>query len=124
MGDSKNSKGKGPYNSWGPDETQVLVELLVDAVRRNWRDNNGNFSKLTIEEKILPVLNERLGCQKNHTQYLSRWKYLRSLYQKNLDLQRFNSGFGWDPNMKWFTALDEVWDEYLKLFFNYICLSM
>ncbi|CAH8256729.1 unnamed protein product [Arabidopsis lyrata] len=114
MGDSQKSKEKGPYNLWGPDETQVLVELLVDAVHRNWRDNSGNFSKLTVEQKILPVLNERLGCQKNHNQYLSRWKYLRTLYQNYLDLQRFNSGFGWDLEMKRFTAPDEVWDEYLK----------
>ncbi|CAE5959675.1 unnamed protein product [Arabidopsis arenosa] len=114
MGDSQKSKEKGPYNQWGPEETKLLVELLVDAVHRNWRDNSGIFSKLTVEQKILPVLNERLGCQKNHTQYLSRWKYLRGLYQNYLDLQRFNSGFGWDNEMKMFTAPDEVWDEYLR----------
>ncbi|XP_019099580.1 PREDICTED: uncharacterized protein At2g29880-like [Camelina sativa] len=114
MGDSQKSKEKGAYSQWGPEETKVLVELLVDGVHRNWRDNSGNFSKLIVEQKFLPVLNERLGCQKNHNQYLSRWKYLRGLYNNYLDLQRFNSGCGWDPEMKRFTAPDEVWKEYFK----------
>ncbi|CAH8267250.1 unnamed protein product [Arabidopsis lyrata] len=114
MGDSQKSKEKGPYNLWVPDETQVLVELVVDAVHRSWRDNSNNFSKLTVEQKILPALNERFGCQKNHNQYLSRWKYLRTLYQNYLDLQRFNFGFGCDPEMKRFTAPNQVWDDYLK----------
>lgn len=43
-----------------------------------------------------------------HKHYLSRIKYLRDKYQNHLDLQRFNSGFGWDPDMKRFTAPDEV----------------
>ncbi|EOA34706.1 hypothetical protein CARUB_v10022274mg [Capsella rubella] len=87
MGDSQKSKEKGSYSKWGLEETQVLLELLVDAVHPNWRDYRGNFSKLT---------------------------YLRGLYQKILDLQRLNSGIGWDPEMKMFIALDEVWEEYLK----------
>ncbi|CAL9239718.1 unnamed protein product [Arabidopsis halleri] len=31
MGDSQKSKEKGPYNQWGPEETKLLVELLVAA---------------------------------------------------------------------------------------------
>ncbi|CAN8325950.1 unnamed protein product [Cochlearia groenlandica] len=114
MGDSLKNKEKGQYNQWGPEETKVLIDLLVDAVQRNWRDSNGLITKLTVEQKILPALNEKLGCHKTHKHYLSRMKYLRTIYTNYVDLQRFNSGFGWDRETKKFTALDEVWDEYLK----------
>ncbi|CAN7092148.1 unnamed protein product [Brassica rapa subsp. narinosa] len=77
MGDSQKNKEKGGYSQWGPEETKLLIDLLVDAIHRNWRDAN---------EK----------------------------YQNHLDLQRCNSGFRWDPDLKKYTAPDEVWDEYLK----------
>ncbi|KAF3522081.1 hypothetical protein F2Q69_00050910, partial [Brassica cretica] len=112
MGDSQKNKEKGGYSQWGPEETKLLIDLLVDAIHRNWRDANGLINKFTVEQKILPVLNEKLGCQKEHKHYLI--KYLREKYQNHLDLQRCNSGFGWDPDMKKYTAPDEVWDEYLK----------
>ncbi|KAH6825678.1 hypothetical protein C2S53_002302 [Perilla frutescens var. hirtella] len=57
---------------------------MVDGARRGWRDNSGIFSKTTVEERILHMLNERL-----------------------------RSGFENDANTKKFTATDEVWDAYL-----------
>ncbi|KAJ4890654.1 Uncharacterized protein Rs2_30402 [Raphanus sativus] len=114
MGDSQKSKEKGTYSQWGPEETKLLVDLLVDAIHRNWRDASGLINKFTVEQKILPVLNKKLGCQKEHKHYLSRIKFLRTIHQNYLDLQRCSSGFGWDPDTKRFTAPDEVWDEYLK----------
>lgn len=93
----------------------MLIELLLEGVRRNWRDRNNNFNKLTIEGKVLPALNKRLGCNKTHKNYLSRWKFLKSLYQSYVDLQRFSSGFGWDPETKRFTAPDEVRKDYLQV---------
>ncbi|KAL9830828.1 putative Myb/SANT-like domain-containing protein [Arabidopsis thaliana] len=91
MGDPPRGKEKGPYNQWTPDETD-----------------------LTVESKLLPALNKRLGCNKNHKNYLSRLKFLKNLYQSCLDLKRFTSGFGWDPETKKFIAPDEVWRDYLK----------
>lgn len=47
-------------------ETKLLIDLLVDAINRNWRDANGLINKLTVEQKVLPVLIEKLGCKKEH----------------------------------------------------------
>ncbi|CAD5327241.1 unnamed protein product [Arabidopsis thaliana] len=114
MGDPPRGKEKGPYNQWTLDETDVLIELLVEGIRQNWRDCSGIIGKLTVKSKLLPALNKRLGCNKNHKNYLSRLKFLKNLYQSYLDLKRFSSGFGWDPETKKFTAPDEVWRDYLK----------
>lgn len=48
---------KGPYLQWTTDETKLLIELLVEGVRRNGPDTNNNFHKLTIEGKVLHALN-------------------------------------------------------------------
>ena len=48
---------------------------MVDAAKRGWRNSNGLFKKVTVEKKILPVLNEKLVCQKTHPQYLSCYAY-------------------------------------------------
>ncbi|KAH0992343.1 hypothetical protein GBA52_003826 [Prunus armeniaca] len=40
----------------------MLLQLMVDAASREWRDANGVLSKATVETKILPILNEKLRC--------------------------------------------------------------
>ncbi|CAG7864480.1 unnamed protein product [Brassica rapa] len=84
------------------------------GIQRGWRDSNGIMNKATVEHKILPVLNERLGCQKTHKHYQSRIKFLKGQYQCYVDLLNNSSGFGWDPIMKRFVASNEVWNDYLK----------
>ncbi|CAN7022308.1 unnamed protein product, partial [Brassica rapa subsp. trilocularis] len=74
----------------------------------------GIINKATVENKILQVLNERVGCQKLHKHYQSRIKFLKNLYNSYVDLQRNSSGFGWDFGTKRFTASEEVWQGYLK----------
>ncbi|KAH0911338.1 hypothetical protein HID58_034659 [Brassica napus] len=101
-------------NLWNSEETKVLIELLVEGIQRGWRDSNGIMNKATVEHKILPVLNERLGCQKTHKHYQSRIKFLKGQYQCYVDLLNNSSGFGWDPIMKRFVASNEVWNDYLK----------
>ncbi|XP_024005057.1 uncharacterized protein At2g29880 isoform X2 [Eutrema salsugineum] len=115
MGDSKKKrKEKGDYNPWTPDETKLLIQLLVGRINHNWRDSNGSISKLTIETKLLPDLNKGVCRPKDYKHYQSRMKYLKQQYQSCVDLQRYSSGFGWDPQTKRFTASDEVWDSYFK----------
>ncbi|CAN6869978.1 unnamed protein product, partial [Brassica oleracea var. botrytis] len=63
---------KSGYSQWGPDETKLLIDLLVDAFRRNWRDTNGLINKFTVEEKKFLVLIEKLGCQQEHKHYLKK----------------------------------------------------
>ncbi|CDY42249.1 BnaC02g11660D [Brassica napus] len=79
MEDSQKNKEKGGYSQWGPEETKLLIDLLVDAIHRNWRDANGLINKFTMEQNFLPVLNEKIGCQKEHKHYLNEvWdEYLK-----------------------------------------------
>nr|VDD44644.1 unnamed protein product [Brassica oleracea] len=91
------------------------MRLLVDGIRRGWRDSNGSMTKTTVEAKILLVLNKQLGCNKNYKHYMNRMKSLRKEYNSYAELFRCSSGFGWDPITKRFTAPDEAWKEYFKL---------
>ncbi|KAF3583709.1 hypothetical protein F2Q69_00029575 [Brassica cretica] len=90
------------------------MRLLVDSIRRGWRDSNGSMTKTTVEAKILLVLNKQLGCNKNYKHYMNRMKSLRKEYNSYAELFRCSSGFGWDPITKRFTAPDEAWKEYFK----------
>ncbi|XP_004305580.1 PREDICTED: uncharacterized protein At2g29880-like [Fragaria vesca subsp. vesca] len=67
-----------------------------------------------MEERILPVLNSKLGCHKTYNNYQSRLKWFKGRWLSYSTLMRFSSGFGYDYTTKRFTAPDEVWDEYLK----------
>ncbi|XP_013600996.1 PREDICTED: uncharacterized protein At2g29880-like [Brassica oleracea var. oleracea] len=112
--DPQQEKAKGAYEFWNVRETTVLIRLLVDGIKQGWGDKNGSMSKMTVEKKILPILNATVGCHKTHKHYLSRLKSLRKLYNSMQDLIRFSSGFGWDPISKNFTAPNQVWDDYEK----------
>ncbi|KAH6829482.1 nuclease HARBI1-like protein [Perilla frutescens var. hirtella] len=91
---------------------------MVDVVGRGWRDNSGIFSKATVEERILHVLNERLGCNKTYNNYQSRLKWFKNHWLSYSNLMRFSSGFGYNHTMKKFTASDEVCDAYLEAHSN------
>ncbi|KAL6279790.1 hypothetical protein ACE6H2_016671 [Prunus campanulata] len=83
----------------------MLLELMVDAANRGWRDSNGLLSKQIVESKILPVLNAKL----------SRLKWFKTRYHSFTQLMRHSSGFGWDSVSKKFTATEEVWQDYFKI---------
>ncbi|ONH95470.1 hypothetical protein PRUPE_7G073100 [Prunus persica] len=118
MGDCEQVTGKGKakkdYSAWSVEESKMLLQLMVDVASRGWRDANGVLSKATVETKILPILNEKLGCQKTYCHYQSRLKYFKREYQKYSQLMRHNSGFGWDSTTKKFTAPEEIWEDYFK----------
>ncbi|KAL2475560.1 Uncharacterized protein Adt_36296 [Abeliophyllum distichum] len=113
MGDLQGKQRIG-YNTWSVEESSMLLELMVDAANRGWRSTNGVLSKQTIEKKILPILNEKLGCQKNYTMYQSRLTWFKQKLNKYSELMQYSSGFGWDPITKKFTASDEVWENYFE----------
>ena len=119
-----NDKGKGKvakkYKIWGVEESNELLKLMIDATKRGWQDsNNGLLSKKDVETKILPVLNAKFGTQVTFAQYQSRLKWFKTRYNNFVELTHNNSGFGWDPVNKKFTASDEVWNNYLKVTFFY-----
>ncbi|KAJ8529233.1 hypothetical protein K7X08_036068 [Anisodus acutangulus] len=120
MGDSQqgNNKAKGKekenYESWTIDDTNELLYLLVDAINSGLRYANGSLSKQNVERVILPRINAKFRFPKTYNHYLSQMKWLKTQYNKMYTLMRNNSGFGWDPIAKTFTASDEVWKDYLK----------
>ncbi|KAH6829851.1 hypothetical protein C2S53_005051 [Perilla frutescens var. hirtella] len=115
MADSQqDSKKKTSYEPWTKEQTDVLLELMVDAAHRGCRDNSGIFSKTTVEERIIPNLNDKLRCNKTYRNYQSRLKWFKNRWTFYQNLLKFSSGFGFDPITKKFTAPDEVWYEYLE----------
>ncbi|KAF2573091.1 hypothetical protein F2Q70_00003016, partial [Brassica cretica] len=108
------SKEKGTYGQWRPGETKLLINLLVDEIHLKWHDASGIINKFTLEQKILQVLNEKLGCQKEHKYYLSRIIFFENHTQKLFGSSMLQLWIWWDTDTKRYTAPDEVWDEYLK----------
>ncbi|KAK0571094.1 hypothetical protein LWI29_010893 [Acer saccharum] len=78
---------------------------MVDAATHGWRDSNGLLSKITVQRKIFPALNEKIGCQRTYPQYLSRLKWFKQRYNNFSQLMRHSSGFGWDSVTKKFIAI-------------------
>ena len=112
-------KKKGNYEQWTEEEGKLLLELMVDAASRGWRDNSGILGKQTVEERILPVLNSKLGIQKTYKNYQSRLKWFKNRWNSYSALMRFSgSNFGYDSTTKKFTSCDEVWEEYFKVSFR------
>ncbi|XP_073045703.1 uncharacterized protein At2g29880-like [Primulina eburnea] len=101
----RNSQAK--YNVWTNEGSNELLKLMVDAAMRGCRDKNGVFNKKTVDKKILPTLNKKLGCEKTITQYQSRLKWFKQQYNNYCKFIRHNSGFGWDSVTKKFTTKDE-----------------
>ncbi|KAH0926323.1 LOW QUALITY PROTEIN: hypothetical protein HID58_018579, partial [Brassica napus] len=89
---------------WTPEETKVLIKLLVEeAIKRGWRDSSGIINKAAVENKILPTLNERVGCQKFHKHYQT--ESIMSIFNVTaLDLDEMTKQ----------KASQEVWQGYLK----------
>ncbi|CAL8085847.1 unnamed protein product [Prunus armeniaca] len=84
MGDCEQVTGKGKakkdYSAWSVEESKMLLQLMVDAASREWRDANGVLSKATVETKILLILNEKLRCQKTYCHYQSGTQPQRTLF--------------------------------------------
>ncbi|KAL6220026.1 hypothetical protein ACLB2K_007784 [Fragaria x ananassa] len=101
-------KKSGNYEQWTKEHSDTLLGLMVEAAVRGWRDNSGILCKTTVEERILPVINEKLGCHKTFKNYQSRLRWFKSRWTSYSTLMRFSSGFGYDPSTKRFIATDEA----------------
>ncbi|KAK3205297.1 hypothetical protein Dsin_019343 [Dipteronia sinensis] len=120
MRDSQNGNGKGKgkadtYQQWTMDDSNLLLGLLVEAMKNGLRNANGSLSKLNVENFILPRLNAKTRFPKTYSNYLSRMKWFKNQYNKINELIRNNSGFGWDPIGKKVTASDESHPSHKKL---------
>lgn len=108
-------KKRDGYDHWTKEESRALLDIMVDATSRGWRNNGGIFSKKIVKDRILPLLNSKLECNKNYKNYQSRLKWFRKRWSSYSTLLEFNSGFGYDATTKRFTAENELWDNYLKV---------
>ncbi|CAN6581605.1 unnamed protein product [Malus baccata var. baccata] len=88
-------------------QENMLLQLLVEAINNGWRDANGIISKQTIEAKIVPVLNEKLGCKKIEDHVKNHMKTLKGRFQSICQLFRHSSEVSWDHVTKKLTASDE-----------------
>lgn len=56
------------------EENNELLKFMVDAVNCGQSLRNGSFSKQTVEEKIVSILNAKFECQMTYKKYLSNMK--------------------------------------------------
>ena len=116
MGDSQGNSKRKDYKTWTTEESNVLLQLMVEGAKLGFRDINGVISKTTVEAKLLPKLKEKLGKEITFSHYQSRVKWFKKQYTTNYSqLMHHNSRFGWDPITKRFTTPDEVRTDYLKV---------
>ncbi|KAK1368543.1 hypothetical protein POM88_034635 [Heracleum sosnowskyi] len=113
IGDSQQDvKRRAVYDHWTQEESRALLDIMVDATNRGWR-NNGTGTDLLSNTRP-PLLNSKLECNKNFKNYQSRLKWFRKRWLSYSTLLEFNSGFGLDSTTKRFTATNELWDKFLK----------
>ncbi|KAK3198205.1 hypothetical protein Dsin_021620 [Dipteronia sinensis] len=43
------------YSNWSIEESKMLLQLMVDAASRGWRDANGMLSKAIVESGMQPT---------------------------------------------------------------------
>ncbi|KAH1220659.1 Uncharacterized protein GmHk_12G034242 [Glycine max] len=99
-------------NRWPP---RLFTFRGLQAVSQGLCDANGSLSKQNVERIILPQLNAKTKFPKTYSHYLSRMKWFRNQYNMMSTLMRNNSGFGWDPIEKTFTAHEDSHPSHSKL---------
>ncbi|CAH9117834.1 unnamed protein product [Cuscuta europaea] len=125
MGDSQGNAKKKDYKTWTIEESNVLLQLMVESAKLGLRDINGVISKQMVETRLLPKLKQKLGYEISFNHYQSRVRWFKKQYSNYSQLMRHNSGFGWDAATKKFTASEEVWADYLKVgifFYSFVYL--
>ncbi|XP_026437022.1 uncharacterized protein At2g29880-like [Papaver somniferum] len=91
---------KKSYNQWTEEETDELLKLLVETTLQHQKDKNGAFTKKTVEEKILPKLNQICECNRTYENFKGKYRC---------------SGFGWNKDLKMIDDTEEMWEDYLEV---------
>ncbi|KAB2636433.1 hypothetical protein D8674_026967 [Pyrus ussuriensis x Pyrus communis] len=104
MGDKQQEigkvKAKSDDSAWTLEESEVLLQLLIEATLCGWRDANGLLTKDI--------------CNKTCKHYTSRMIYFKKEYGKYSQFMGSNSGFGWDANTKRFVADDQTKEAFVN----------
>jgi hypothetical protein len=120
----QNNKKKRDRRQWTDSEDEALLDILIEAVNKGHRCDNGQFKAHTLRmaetklEEKFPTCGIKV---KPHIE--SAMKRLRSIYAIIYDMVN-QSGFGWDEERKMIKVeSDEVWKDYVKvMFINFILL--
>jgi hypothetical protein len=120
----QNNKKKRDRRQWTDSEDEALLDILIEAVNKGHRCDNGQFKAHTLRmaetklEEKFPTCGIKV---KPHIE--SAMKRLRSIYAIIYDMVN-QSGFGWDEEKKMIKVeSDEVWRDYVKvMFINFILL--
>jgi hypothetical protein len=120
----QNNKKKRDRRQWTDSEDEALLDILIEAVNKGHRCDNGQFKAHTLRmaetklEEKFPTCGIKV---KPHIE--SPMKRLRSIYAIIYDMVN-QSGFGWDEERKMIKVeSDEVWRDYVKvMFINFILL--
>jgi hypothetical protein len=120
----QNNKKKRDRRQWTDSEDEALLDILIEAVNKGHRCDNGQFKAHTLRmaetklEEKFPTCGIKV---KPHIE--SAMKRLRSIYAIIYDMVN-QSGFGWDEEKKMIKVeSDEVWKDYVKvMFINFILL--
>ncbi|PNX55395.1 hypothetical protein L195_g049024, partial [Trifolium pratense] len=111
----QNNKKKRDRRQWSDSEDEALLDILIEAVNKGHRCDNGQFKAHTLRmtETKLEETFPRCGIEvKPHIE--STMKRLRSIYGIIYDMVN-QSGFGWDEERKIIKVEnDEVWKDYVK----------
>ncbi|KAK2367916.1 hypothetical protein QL285_081158 [Trifolium repens] len=111
----QNNKKKRDRRQWTDSEDEALLDILIEAVNKGHRCDNGQFKAHTLRmaetklEEKFPTCGIKV---KPHIE--SAMKRLRSIYAIIYDMVN-QSGFGWDEEKKMIKVeSDEVWKDYVK----------
>jgi hypothetical protein len=116
----KGRKTKRPAINWTATMIQVMLEALVEQVRKGKRAESG-FKKEVwtavlpqIQAEVVQTVEDGSYYEIRSDQAANKLSDLKSLYSEFKRLLE-QSGFGWDEEQGVVTAPDEVWDAYLKV---------
>ena len=123
-GDTPSTNRRTKCNrKWGILEDNKLVESLIELVTEGgWRADNGTFKSGYLQqlERLMEQKLPRYGL-KSTPHIESRIKLLKRHYNAIVDMLGPNcSGFGWDDYNKCITCEEDIFREWVKVYWHFI----
>jgi hypothetical protein len=101
---------------WPDLVTKAFIDIMVDEVTKGNMPNGvfhiGTWISMTTR------LNSITNCSYKKEQLLEKMHGLRAMFHEFYSLLQ-NTGFKWNAETNNVTASEEVWQNYLKVWFNF-----
>lgn len=107
---------------WTPEMDRYFIDLMLEQINKGNKFNDHLFSKRAWKQ-MTSFFNAKFNFHYEKDVLKNRYKTLRNLYKavkKLLD----QKGFSWDERRQMVTADNNVWDEYIKVLYNSIAISL